>query len=115
MDVRQPSCNSDLIKQFLADQLGVEELAAFETHLDSCRACRREVEDGAADPSWWSAARECLASSGLNSVRPRSSGEDPFASDGILPRDCLPTDTLLVAIRPYLAPTDDPRMLGRVG
>jgi serine/threonine protein kinase len=107
-------CDHDLIDRFLDDRLDTEELAAFENHLDSCVACRQELEDRAAGESWWLQARDCLSSSGSgSSLAPTNDGApggQPSSLD--LAHDARSS---LAAIKPYLSPTDDPRMMGRVG
>ena len=141
MDLRQKPkpCNHETIEQFLADRLSARELAAFEGHLDACPDCRRELEARAADESWWSAARDCLApidfplplGEGVRLPLPLGEGWGEGGPDGEgLPPDKpagetqswplpgeAPADgaSLLAAIKPFLNPADDPRMLGRVG
>jgi serine/threonine protein kinase len=109
MNTKQHPCSTELIEQFLDDRLSASEVADFENHLNSCATCRRDLEARVADESWWSQARDCLAAGGLSSTelgsakssRPREAGND--------------TSWLISAIKPFLAPTDDPRMMGRVG
>ena len=120
MNTKRQACNIDFIERFLAEELGADENAAFENHLESCPACRRELDARAADEGWWSQARDCLAESGLSSLD-LASDKEPVVREGTQSwegRSAEPTaeiPTSLAAIKPYLAPTDDPRMLGRVG
>jgi serine/threonine protein kinase len=95
-------CDPRRIEQCLADALGEEERAAFESHLDSCSDCRAALERCAAEAADWSAAREFLSSHD----RPPSESELIAAE----------TDAAgIEAIISALGPTDDPRMLGRLG
>ena len=118
MNIRQ-SCNSTFIESFLADQLSGDELTAFEAHLESCAACRQELESRVAEESWWRHARACLSPDRSGSVLSGLSGSDRAAgATGSWlghSADSDETDSSLAAIKPYLAPSDDPRMLGRVG
>ena len=116
MDVRQQPCNLDNIARFLADRLSAQELNAFEDHLGSCYACRRELEARAADESWWSAARDCLAPISSTSSRLASPVAASNEVEGTEPWP-QPDEgsSLLAAIKPFLNPTADPRMLGRIG
>ena len=113
MNLRPQLCRTDLIERFLDDRLDTQEMAALESHLDSCPSCRRELEGRAADESWWSRARDCLASADAGSFW-GGSGSDatPALPEGGSAGDVRSS---MAAIKPYLAPTDDPRMMGRVG
>jgi hypothetical protein len=119
MNTRYEPCNSDDIERFLSDQLSADELAAFEGHLERCAVCRRELDAHAADDGWWSQARDCLAASKLRTVS--GSGAAPHVGDGTrswdghAPELTAEIQSALAIIKPYLAPTDDPHMVGRVG
>jgi serine/threonine protein kinase len=142
MDVRQQrTCSADAIERFLDDRLGAAELAAFEEHLEACPACRKDLEEKAADESWWRAARDCLTPGNLSLPLEESRGEgfrlplplgegrgDGESLDGShdgpnegtrswpeAAESVADGPSLLAAIQPFLNPTDDPRMLGRVG
>jgi serine/threonine protein kinase len=120
MNTHQP-CNTDLIEQFLNDRLSDEQVAAFESHLESCPTCRHELDARAADESWWSQARRCLEDSGLQSSADvaaelaASVAEGTQSWEGRSAEATGEVQSSLAAIKPYLAPTDDPRMMGRVG
>jgi len=115
------SCDTALIEQFLADQLGADEAAAFERHLESCPACRQELEARTADERWWAQTRDCLSPGNSSSFILAASSSKPFEADATGAWQSRSaeageeTSSWLSAVRPYLAPTDDPRMLGRVG
>jgi hypothetical protein len=106
-------CRTDWIERFLDDRLDTHEVAALESHLDSCPDCRRELESRAADEHWWSRVRDCLASgeSGSCSAAPASDATPAWVEPS--PTGGVPSS--LAAIKPYLAPTDDPQMMGRIG
>jgi serine/threonine-protein kinase len=115
----QESRNAETIERFLDNRLSAEDAAAFEDHLGACPVCRRELEARAAAESWWQEARDCLAPG----EQPLPLGEgrvEGFSAEGTSPwfqEPASPADgpSLLAAIKPFLNPTDDPRMLGRVG
>jgi len=109
MNNSQMTCNPERIELFLGQQLNDEEQTSFELHLDECDDCRRRLEATAARDDIWSGVRDALR------------GEQ-------LPPDCLPSgdsaidsatggnvsfshDTILNLLRP----TDDDRMIGRLG
>jgi eukaryotic-like serine/threonine-protein kinase len=107
--MQNTGCNPRTIEHFLAEQLSGEEQAAFEDHLENCLSCRLRLEETAADPSWWQEAQGYLGSTGADPSESLSSGEQPAGTgEGVLPAP-------LGGLRGYLAPTDDPRMLGRLG
>src|SRR5687767_5966049 len=94
MDAQRSACSHQTIEQFLADELSGAELAAFESHLEGCASCRRNLDGLAAEGSWWDEARGYLGSA-LEEAE-----------------DALPS---LYGLKNYLSATDDPRMLGRLG
>ncbi|MEM8734270.1 MAG: serine/threonine-protein kinase, partial [Planctomycetota bacterium] len=97
----QPStCLNDyVIEQFLGEQLTADELAAVEEHIGSCSECLQRIESFVTKGSGWSALREQLADYPSNGV----------ASNA----EC--TETPVLNLKTLIAPTDDPRMLGRLG
>src|SRR5436190_8777166 len=92
------TCDPRGIEQCLADALTDAERAAFEAHLESCSDCRSALESTAAAPGEWQSARTFLS----------SDAEDVSSADT---SEIESVDGVLNA----LAPTDDPRMLGRLG
>jgi serine/threonine protein kinase len=106
MNANQSPCNPDAIEQLLADGLNDEEHSALEEHLGGCPACRDRLESAAAEANWWQRARQCLAA-GESTV---GHGPDVHPLSG--------TETgnegLLFGLEGRLAPSDDPRMLGRL-
>lgn len=102
------ACDVDAIDRYLSDTLDGTELARFEHHLTGCSACQDVLRERAAEPSWWDDAREFLKDSHLGSLVGSGTFRDAAVEvDGqAAQRD---------AILRYLAPTDDPRMVGRIG
>jgi len=82
------------IVQFLAGELPADDEATVIRHLDTCSRCQTEIEISAGAPSWWADAREFLSSS-----------DD----------DALDADEQAATGLDFLAPSDDPEMLGRIG
>jgi hypothetical protein len=97
MNVQQIACDRPALERLLADRLNDSELAALEAHLDGCPACRQCLDDLAADGTLWQEARGYLTSGDA------SSDSGPASP------------TALAGLRAYLTPTDDPRLLGRLG
>jgi serine/threonine-protein kinase len=130
MNLPQPACDPRRIEQCLGDSLSDNERAEFEAHLESCADCRRALESSAADAGDWQAAREFLSSADSLPL--------PFAGEGrgggderngtatpspqpspVEGEEVLPTGDVEAAsiddVLAVLGPTDDPRMLGRLG
>ncbi len=105
MNVPESTCSRAAIEQFLADQLSGPELIAFEDHLENCPSCRASLDNLAAESQWWDEARLYL-SAAQDRVTPVSNRHHETADE---------TEQTLFGLKSYLAPTDDPRMLGRLG
>ena len=102
MNVEPRPCSRQTIEDFLADRLSDADLQAFEEHLDHCTACRESLDGLAAERSWWEDFRGYLSPPcDATSEHGNNLGEE--------------SSLALSALRNYLAPTDDPRMLGRLG
>ncbi len=94
------SCSSELIDDFLADQFSETQQIEFEQHLDECDICCATLQQRTADPVLWNDAKTFLSST--DHVHVKSSADEPSQAP---PQESLRLD--------FLAPTDDPRMLGR--
>lgn len=100
MNAERDACDARRIDRLLAHELSTEEQAALESHLEVCAACRGALDCMTADASWWHEARDFLSAGGLALVVDRDVEQEPLQGH---------------ALKNFLAPTDDPRMLGRVG
>src|SRR4051812_20709173 len=115
MNEKQTQCDRRRIEQCLGDLLSEQERSDFESHLESCPDCRRELESSAADIGDWQAARDFLSSSSnvLESSQqwqPQSlslAGEPAESQRGTSDLELAQIDDVLAV----LGPTDDPRML----
>jgi eukaryotic-like serine/threonine-protein kinase len=119
MDVLPARCDRQTVERFLADQLSAEQSAAFEDHLETCSSCRQTLDSFAAEGNWWQEAR-----AHLNPAREATEGKPTqppvmaWSPDHAITEQAEAADDVPVpvrALRRYLAPTDDPRMLGRLG
>ena len=110
-------CDADLLSRFLAEEVAKEDRERLEQHLETCEVCRRRLELAAADADSWRDASEFLRDDAIDSELLTSTSRDAVSSDstdrGDL-ADWFPTDSVQ-RVLPWLAPTDDPRMLGRLG
>jgi len=104
MPISPPPCDPRQASRFLDGALSDAELAAFESHLESCTACRATLESSAGNAQAWSLVRDYLSSV--------TSGDD-FTRDVPLEASEL-ADHGVSAVLKLLGPTDDPAMLGRL-
>ncbi len=95
-------CNPDRLRQLLNGELP----SALETdvtlHVETCPHCRQRLESFAADETWWRGTRAALSGCS-DSDHEWSKAESSLPGD--LPN--IPLD--------FLAPSDNPAMLGRLG
>lgn len=98
----QTCLTPELLLQLTRDQLAPEELRSVEEHLDGCPRCREILDEAESDPFWRRQIAPVL----------RSSPE--FGADGEVEIEHGGDPSLGVVLR-LLGPTDDPRMLGRIG
>ncbi|HLJ10638.1 MAG TPA: protein kinase [Planctomycetaceae bacterium] len=109
MSADQLHASSDQLDDFLAGTLAGESEEALVRHLDGCLACRRELETAAGEPRWWSDAIRFLSPSPTGEFPPHPL--TPSSLDGEVGDDVRGGGLSL----DFLAPTDDPQMLGRIG
>ncbi len=102
-------CDPKRIDLFLSQQLSKAEQTDFETHLDHCTDCRRRLEAAAAGDDVWSEVRESLRGDcdqaghlqpGGSLIQTAENENHTGEPDAILS---------------LLQPTDDDRMIGRLG
>ena len=94
MNETSKTCRTDVIERFLEDDLTAEEQTRLERHLDQCDDCCEQLRQRTADAEQWSQVKQNLG--------------DAFDSSPI----GGPTEPLDIPLD-FLAPTDDPHMLGR--
>ncbi|HVK17772.1 MAG TPA: serine/threonine-protein kinase [Fimbriiglobus sp.] len=96
MVARLDPCNPDALRLLLADRLPPVAVGELESHLQHCATCRRSLDGMVGGESWWSAVRDNLSG---------TLGPDGYFGDG------RPVDDSL----DFLAPSEDPSSLGRIG
>lgn len=96
MVARLDPCNPDALRLLLADRLPPVAVGELESHLQHCAACRRSLDGMVGGESWWAAVRDNLS----GTLDP-----DGYFGDG------RPADDSL----DFLAPSEDPSSLGRIG
>ncbi|MFN0056655.1 MAG: protein kinase domain-containing protein, partial [Planctomycetales bacterium] len=111
MTEHSTTCDATALDRLLDGQLNDAARVALESHLEGCAACCARLEESAAAPAEWVAARQSLSSidelpvqDGLDQSQAGDAGR---FGEGDVPR--------AEHIRSFLTATDDPRMLGRFG
>ena len=112
------TCNEHRIEQFLSEELPDADLQALETHLEQCQKCRRALESGVAEHSWWHEASDHLSddeidAEPLSTFIGRTTQNANEAEDRQRARE--ETQAAVRQFLKYLDATDDPHMLGRFG
>lgn len=103
-------CDPDSGERFVAGLLDAAEESTFVDHLNTCAACRQALETAAGDAQAWQSARDLLAYS-CAAGRDRAHAE-PEVTIGPPDAEDSPIDRASLS---FLAPSDDPAMMGRVG
>jgi serine/threonine protein kinase len=109
MNSRANRCDHQRIDDFLnSDHVGLED-AELVSHLDVCRDCRVYLERHAADPRSWSQAAEFLQQTEFDLA-----GSVEYSAAALdSPR--LNASMAIHSVLNWLAPSDDPHRLGRLG
>ncbi|MBU6175278.1 MAG: protein kinase, partial [Planctomycetes bacterium] len=95
MKLKHAHCDIESLARFLRGELSDSEMQDLETHLSACSTCRSRLEENTASASEWHALRDSLSD---NQSADALSGMEDLAS-----------------LRRLLGPSDDPRMMGRIG
>ena len=99
-------CDATRIDRFLRRELTDQEHAELSRHLDHCATCSLRLEAETCGSAWWQAASSFLIDV-PDDFHTLAAAEDGSES---------PTEELVIQhVLKQLAPTDDPRMLGRLG
>lgn len=95
MKLNQSHCDVESLARFLRGELSDVEIQEFETHLSDCPSCRCRLEESTASENEWHALRDSL-----------SNKQESDTTSGL--ED-------LSTLQRLLGPSDDPRMMGRIG
>ena len=85
----------EFLARFLRAELSDVEIRDLEAHLSACSTCRSRLEESTAPANEWLALRDSLSDKQSSDM---TSGQEDLAS-----------------LQSLLGPTDDPRMMGRIG
>lgn len=97
------TCQPELLDALLKNELAPRHEHSLTLHLSHCQSCRRKLDRLAADATSWSEALEFLQP-------PDDASHTEFVTD-----QATQHSPQIQTVIETLAPTDDPRMLGRLG
>ncbi len=101
MLARTTQCDHDRLRSLLDGDLSERAEAEVASHVESCETCRQKLQTLAADESWWGETRELLAVGWVSDPTTIAHGQPLRVGS-----ETQPT---------FLAPSDNPAMLGRLG
>ena len=104
MTTQTDECPGELIDAFLRDELSHQDTNNLESHLDTCEVCQQRLDRYVASDEQWHELRNSLSTGGP-------------ASTIVLDGGKLAVERRedLSFYRRMLSPSDDPKMLGRIG
>ncbi len=105
---RVSECDRRTIQRFLQGGLSDVQEQSFIEHLNTCQACRTSLESETGEPLHWNEAAGFLRTHEFDAA-----SDEISATEYPNPQADLPHS--VQAVLDSLAPTDDPRMLGRLG
>ncbi len=112
MAARRPDdCDPDRLRRLLDDRLDGDEQAGLAGHLDACPSCRKSLDALAAGTRWWAEARAFLGDDGATDAYPASSRSERTSPGTRTGTRTGPAPGEV----DFLAPSDEPGHLGRIG
>lgn len=114
MNAHPETCDPSLLERYLADSLDVKAEAGLHSHLENCKVCRDRIQLAAADLSSWSEAEEFLKDQPFDAVSLSTSSFALHEEQHANHRKAS-ASVEVAQVLGLLNPTDDPRMLGRLG
>ena len=130
MVAKQKNCDCERLKRLLDGGLSDADQTAVAVHVETCETCREQLDAFAADPSWWRETREMLSSVEEQAVgwdqrriAAPAHHDSPANPDGGPAHEACwthPTaeaahDAIASIPLDFLAKSDNPAMLGRLG
>jgi serine/threonine protein kinase len=117
MNENTSQCDATRLRRYLAGELAASEESGVIQHLDNCPHCQREIESLAASADEWNDIRSLLTPVGS---APRAVSRSMIAGLVVSAGETSPSDLAAACAMgegrlEFLAPTDDPEMLGRLG
>jgi eukaryotic-like serine/threonine-protein kinase len=110
MNIPACPCNELPLELLLAENKAVTEVRHLTDHVEQCESCQSRLAELAADPVWWSDAKELLAGGSEYDWRPDESWSSRFTLDSDRQQASLES-----TVARLLAAPSHPELLGRLG
>jgi serine/threonine-protein kinase len=107
------NCNHRRLKQLLDGTLSQDAEHEVARHVETCDACRQQMETLAGESSWWRETRQFLSSEEVSCVIDNSPTSGNAIDLQVVAGEFDTTPDELVL--DFLSPSDNPAMLGRLG
>jgi len=107
------NCNRRRLKQLLDGNLSEDAEHEVARHVETCDACRQQMETLAGEPSWWRETRQFLSCEEVSCVIDNSPTSGNTIDLQMIAGEFDTTPDELVL--DFLPPSDNPAMLGRLG
>jgi hypothetical protein len=101
------ACNRERLQRLIDDDLQANEESVLLQHVEECPDCQQTLQSIAAGAEWWNEARHLLT--------PSQGEEWGMDEDGVTSIRGAQCEDKVGLRLDFLAPTDDPVMLGRLG
>ena len=109
-------CNTELIARYLAESMSGDEEMVLESHLDDCVVCQQLIKQAGGSDVEWSEAINSLRPNAFDLQQCNGGISPPLDIDVNAASDQRRPDApAAVWMSAMLSPSDDPRMLGRIG
>jgi serine/threonine-protein kinase len=124
MVIETSRCDHDRLRQLIDGELPASVEADVTAHVETCPECQVALESLAGDQSWWTGTRDALSDAGESSdsrYRVAEGGSSDVFMKGRrwlrspVQHDELAESSPVPVPLDFLAPSDNPAMLGRLG
>jgi serine/threonine protein kinase len=106
LNTPEKTCDIERLRLLLADQLPEPTQSELAEHVAACEKCRQALENFAGDAGWWSDVATCFRANA-----DQASGATSSHAEAPRPDESFTADFVV----DFLAPTDQPEALGRLG
>ena len=110
MVATNPQCNTQRLQKLFRDELSAQDESRIAEHVESCAHCRTQLEEFAAEKTWWQEASKRLRGGEWRT----DDGTLEFTTQDLDAGLTTHSDTWISSLD-FLEPSDNPASLGRLG